>query len=289
MNAQQHDVDLLGAHALGALDPGDGRAVRLHLSGCVRCRDEVAGLRGAAAALAAVPAELLLDGPPPGGELLLQRALRAARESTVAAGTEPGAGAGSGTDAGIGAGTAAGSGGNRSPGPRKPRREGPPRRATRAWSRTVLLAGAAVVTAVAIGTAGVAVGRGSLPGSARALPGTALPGPAGVAPSDPLGPARAGSGHDPKTGATVMVGLVAEDGWSRVNAVVAGVPAGQRCRLTVTDRNGRRETAGTWVVSSHAAATGTTMDGSVAIPAGDVASVAVQSETTGQTFVTAAV
>ncbi len=49
-----HDavVDLLGAYALDAVDPGEAAAVEAHLGTCPGCRDEIARLQEAAGALA---------------------------------------------------------------------------------------------------------------------------------------------------------------------------------------------------------------------------------------------
>ena len=49
-----HDavVDLLGAYALDAVDPGEAAAVEAHLGTCPGCRDEIARLQQAAGALA---------------------------------------------------------------------------------------------------------------------------------------------------------------------------------------------------------------------------------------------
>ena len=44
--------DLTAAYALDALEPDEARGYEEHLSGCARCRDELASLRAAAAALA---------------------------------------------------------------------------------------------------------------------------------------------------------------------------------------------------------------------------------------------
>jgi anti-sigma-K factor RskA len=65
--------DLTAAYALDALEPDEARGYEQHLAGCERCREELAALQGAAAALAyaAAPAR-----PP---ELLRDRILAAAR------------------------------------------------------------------------------------------------------------------------------------------------------------------------------------------------------------------
>jgi anti-sigma factor RsiW len=52
--------DLVAAYALDALDDPERREFEEHLAGCPRCREELEGLRDAAAALAYVP-----EGPAP--------------------------------------------------------------------------------------------------------------------------------------------------------------------------------------------------------------------------------
>ncbi|MFD0120510.1 anti-sigma factor family protein [Streptomyces virginiae] len=79
MNRQRHEEELLGPYVLGVLDVEEIRRVEEHTSGCVQCREEVAALREMEAALGEVPDEAFLDGPPQGGDLLLQRTLRQMR------------------------------------------------------------------------------------------------------------------------------------------------------------------------------------------------------------------
>ncbi|MFJ7204016.1 zf-HC2 domain-containing protein [Streptomyces sp. NPDC098789] len=94
MNRELHEEELLGPYVLGVLDGAEVRRVEEHVSGCVRCREEVAALREMEAALGEVPEEAFLEGPPDGGDLLLQRTLRQmrgeragqARRRTVVAG-----------------------------------------------------------------------------------------------------------------------------------------------------------------------------------------------------------
>ncbi|PSL53114.1 putative zinc finger protein [Saccharothrix carnea] len=74
-----HDPQLLGAYVLGVLDQGEVRAVEDHVASCSRCRAELAELRAMEEAMGDVPPEALLDGPPEGGDLLLQRTLRQVR------------------------------------------------------------------------------------------------------------------------------------------------------------------------------------------------------------------
>ncbi|MCA1705563.1 MAG: zf-HC2 domain-containing protein [Actinobacteria bacterium] len=76
----QHDPEQLAAYAVGLLDGEDIRAMEAHVAGCARCRWELAELREVDAVLRRMPPELFLDGPPPGGELILHRTLRQVRK-----------------------------------------------------------------------------------------------------------------------------------------------------------------------------------------------------------------
>ena len=75
-----HETEQLGAYALGVLDDDAWAAVHSHVESCPRCRREADDLRGIEAMLGEVPPEAFLEGPPAGGELLLQRTLREVRD-----------------------------------------------------------------------------------------------------------------------------------------------------------------------------------------------------------------
>lgn len=75
----EHDPSLLAAYALGGLDPAEQDAVQAHVAGCPDCQLEVREFTNLRLALDEVPPEAFLDGPPVGGELLLQKTLRRAR------------------------------------------------------------------------------------------------------------------------------------------------------------------------------------------------------------------
>lgn len=72
--------DLTAAYALDALDPEERRAFEEHLEGCPRCREEVAGLSGAAAALAHAVDPV---APPPSLRDRILEAARAERPDVV--------------------------------------------------------------------------------------------------------------------------------------------------------------------------------------------------------------
>ncbi|MFE5301383.1 zf-HC2 domain-containing protein [Streptomyces sp. NPDC056632] len=85
MNRQhQHEEVLLGPYVLGVLDGAEARTIEEHLAVCQECSVEVAALRELEAALGEVPQEAFLDGPPQGGDLLLQRTLRQMRTERAA-------------------------------------------------------------------------------------------------------------------------------------------------------------------------------------------------------------
>lgn len=84
MNTSEHDSALLGAYVLGALDEQEVRTVDAHTASCQKCRDELDELRDMESALGEVPPEAFLDGPPEGGDLLLQRTLRQVRGERAA-------------------------------------------------------------------------------------------------------------------------------------------------------------------------------------------------------------
>ncbi|MGZ0152570.1 zf-HC2 domain-containing protein [Kribbella sp. WER1] len=80
----EHDRTPLGAYALGALEPAEAAEVEEHLATCAECRAELAELAELKDFLGEVPPEAFLDGPPEGGDLLLQRTLREARSEPPA-------------------------------------------------------------------------------------------------------------------------------------------------------------------------------------------------------------
>ncbi|MEU6603454.1 zf-HC2 domain-containing protein [Streptomyces flaveolus] len=85
MNTRQHPHgELLGASVLGILDPVEQAELEEHVATCEDCRVELAELRETEASLADVPPEAFLEGPPAGGDLLLQRTLRQVREEQAA-------------------------------------------------------------------------------------------------------------------------------------------------------------------------------------------------------------
>jgi Putative zinc-finger len=71
----------LGVYVLGAIEPAERAAVDAHLSGCPRCRDELASLAGMPAMLGRVTEEQIAQLGPPPEELLDSVLAKAAGES----------------------------------------------------------------------------------------------------------------------------------------------------------------------------------------------------------------
>ncbi|MER7440383.1 anti-sigma factor family protein [Micromonospora avicenniae] len=223
MPAGDH-VDI-GGYLMGALDEEQVRQVEEHLAGCAECRTEVESLQEWTMALQAVPDAMLLDGPPEGGDLMLQRTLRQVRSESTG----------------------------------------------RRQRRGVMMSAAAAVVIAAAVSGGVVLGHTT--GDAPNI--EAQPGPStSVTAADPT--TRYASASDPATGARITVAVTPAAGWVRVNAAVAGVPQGARCRLLVVGKDGSSVLAGSWLVSEKGAADGTTLDGSALIDPDQVDSIRVE-------------
>jgi len=74
--------DVMGRLMAGASDE-DRLIADVHLAVCAECRTEFDSLLEWSEALVAVPEQMRLDGPPAGGDLLLQRVLRRARADST--------------------------------------------------------------------------------------------------------------------------------------------------------------------------------------------------------------
>ncbi|MEV4408225.1 zf-HC2 domain-containing protein [Actinoplanes sp. NPDC049598] len=218
-----HETDQLGAYALGVLDDDEWAAVHAHVEGCEDCRREVGELRATEELLGEVPPEAFLDGPPPGGELLLQRTLAQVRDE-----------------------------GNR-----------------RERNRRLVWTLAAALAAIAALGGGAWAGRSTAP-AAVAAAASPQPPPASAAP--PV----SGAATNAATGVSMNVTVKPAAGWVRLSASVAGIPAGEQCRLYVVGSGGDRQLAGSWLVSEAAATGGTTVDGSALVAPADLVSVEVE-------------
>ncbi|MFD6182777.1 anti-sigma factor family protein [Streptomyces goshikiensis] len=230
MNRQRHEEELLGPYVLGVLDEEEVRRVEEHMTGCVRCREEVAALREMEAVLGEVPEEAFLNGPPQGGDLLLQRTLRQVRAERTGA-----------------------------------RRRG------------AGLAGLAAAAALAaVFWAGTQLGTDDGQNVALDPP----PSPTVSAAPTPVPGTKVGSATDQVTGARATVQVTPAAKWVRVHAAVTGVPPGERCRLVVVSKDGKRTSAGSWVVGGqeNGEGKGAALDGSAAVDPADVKEVLVENE-----------
>ncbi|KAA9153347.1 anti-sigma factor [Amycolatopsis acidicola] len=211
-----HDSASLGAYVLGALDRQEMRAMEQHLASCRRCQAELAELRMTRAALDELPPEAMLDGPPEGGDLVLQRTLRQIRQETQ----------------------------------------------DRATRRRTVLGVAAAAVAIAFVGGGVIVGRTTAPENV-------------VAEQAPAG-TRTASATDASTGAKMTVSVQPAAGWVRLDASVAGIPKGEKCRIFVVARDGSREEAGSWLVSEAGERDGTKLEGAALVAPAEVQAVEVE-------------
>jgi hypothetical protein len=85
-------------------------------------------------------------------------------------------------------------------------------------------------------------------------------------------------------GVTMTAVVFPAAGWVRVSTNVKGIKAGERCRIIVLARDGRREVAASWLVSARGEREGTQVDGAAIVPPDQVAGIAVQNES-GTEFV----
>ncbi|MBM7787236.1 anti-sigma factor family protein [Tenggerimyces flavus] len=229
----QHDPEAIGAYVLGALDAEDVPALERHLATCPQCQGEYAAMQEGRMALHELPPEALLDGPPEGGDLLLQRTLRTVR-------TERGA-------------------------------------TVKRRTLAIALAAAAVVV--------IGVGGGAVVGRVTA-PDKVITQPAPTPTPTPVPGTRQVEATDAATGASMDLTVVPAAGWVRITADVAGIPQGERCRIYVVARDGKRELVGSWLVSETGAAKGTVLSGQALIAPDQVAGVEVENYS-GRKFVRA--
>jgi hypothetical protein len=235
MSELAQDHPLLGAYVLGVADDEETRAIHEHLMSCARCRNEFAELAQMRNLLGEVPPEAFLDGPPEGGDLLLRRTLRRAREESSPSSR---------------------------PSP------------ARNWPRLVTVAASVVALAAVTLGAGVLIGERSAPRVVVQGPPSVTTAPATPPTSAPAG-TRTVTGVDQKTGTRMTATVIPAAGWVRLRATVEGVPAGKRCELRVVSQNGTSRSAGSWLVSAKGEKEGTTLDGSALVALTDVASIEV--------------
>lgn len=147
--------------------------------------------------------------------------------------------------------------------------------------RWLLGTAAAAVVIAALVVAGVVIGRSTDAGV------TAQPATSTIAPVPPPG-TKVVQATDPATNARITARVTPAAGWVRVHAAVAGISAGQRCRLVVVAADGTREVAGSWLVSPTGEQQGTALDGAALVRPEDVRAVVVENFD-GQQFVAASV
>jgi anti-sigma factor RsiW len=145
------------------------------------------------------------------------------------------------------------------------------------FRRTAMLASvAAAVLVVAIG-GGVIVGRSTAPATPLAQPTASV-----------VAGTRVAAATDAATGARMRVTVTPAAGWVRVTATVAGVPAGEKCRLEVVAEDGTPVLAGSWLSSKAGLVSGVTINGSALIDPAQVQAVRVV-DVTGKQYVNVAV
>lgn len=244
MSTQQHpNGELLGAYVLGVLETAERSTLEEHTAECEECRMELTALQEMEAALGEVPPEAFLEGPPEDGDLLLQRTLRQVRAEQASI-----------------------------------------------WRRRSLAVGLGAAASAAILFLGGYVAGGNDPGNATAAPpSTPSTAPSTTPPSaspstsssPPQEGVRVAAATDSGTKSSMTVELTPASGWVRVNASVTGVPSGERCRLVVVSKDGHRETAASWIVSSGPAPSASPrpgeggLNGSAAVAPDEVESVIV--------------
>ncbi|MEU9954851.1 zf-HC2 domain-containing protein [Streptomyces sp. NPDC050982] len=147
-----------------------------------------------------------------------------------------------------------------------------------AWRRRSLAVGLGAAASAAILFLGGYTAGGNDPGGATAAPPSTSPSTSTSPPQEGI---RVAAATDSGTKASMTVELTPASEWVRVNASVAGVPSGERCRLVVVSKDGHQETAASWVVSPGPAPTTSPrpgeggLNGSAAVAPDEVESVIV--------------
>jgi anti-sigma factor RsiW len=258
---QAEFAELIG-FTLGNVSDAETGAVRSHLAECTLCPPELAGLERTIGMLGQVPPEAFLDGPPDQGELLVQRTLRAIRadQAGLVAAAPVAAASSAARTVGL------------IPHPAAGRRSSP------------RLIAAAVAAVLAVGGAGVISGRLTAGGDSPRAVATVTAEPS----QTPVPGTKVASATNPATGAHVSVTVIPAEGWVRVDAAAAGLPAGDRCRLVVVDRAGGTTVAGSWLVPAPSVQPSTVLQGLALVDPAQVAAVRIENDT-GTVLVTAAV
>ena len=147
--------------------------------------------------------------------------------------------------------------------------------------RAISSAAAVIVAALALG-GGVLLGKNGDSGQG----GQALQTPATIAPATTTEVPGTRVVSAEQNGVRINATITPAAGWVKVNASVTGIPAGQKCKIVVVDKNGNQMLAGSWLVSPTGAKSGTNLDGAALVDPNQVASIQVQNFD-GHTFVSA--
>jgi hypothetical protein len=292
--------ELVGAYAVGALEPPEAAMLADHLLTCTRCRHVLDEAEQTAALLASVPPEAFIDEPADPNDPLLMRTLHAIRLEAATTQAPPAQAPQlrSVRRPGSGSGTGSGSGGNTSdagfPGWSGQTARSHRRRKARASSasqqrRHLAFAGAAAAVVLVLG-------GGVLLGSKLAGPDDGRTGTRTVAeknkdattapPPNAVGPAQSSlEGENPTTGAQLDIEVTTDGDSVKLNIEATGLPAGVACDVDVvaTGTVDGGQSAGQLTVGPDG--TGTLVT-SVPVPVTALVSVTVSSPT-GEILVTA--
>lgn len=250
--------ELVGAYAVGALEPPEAAMLADHLLTCTRCQHVLAEAEETAAFMAAVPPEAFLDEPADPNDPLLMRTLRAIRleaaappetfaPSTAAPPRRIGA-AGPATPA-----PNAGFPGWSGQTARSHRRR-PKAASARDQRRKLAFAGAAAAVVLVLG-GGVMIGAKLTQSDdsttrvgvvASQGDDVETPAPSSTA---PVAGVKHLTGKDAANGVEVDVTATPGDGTTLLSVTVTGLPAGTQCTVTVTSSVGSEVDAGSLTVT----------------------------------------
>jgi anti-sigma factor RsiW len=251
----------IGAYVLGGLEPQEASELEAHIDTCADCQRELAEFTETAEQLALLPADLVAEalqdppaaGPPAAGPSPAGPSpVRPSPAGPSLAGPSP-AGPSPADDLVL----------QRALREVRAQRLGARRRQMLAVAAAVVaLVAAPLITAVVLG-------------------GENNGGPVTAAPSSPTAQiGRTIQASDRATGVSGAATLSAVAWGTRLQAKFTGEPRGATCVLFVVSRSGERQVAGNWRVTDAAAdGAGTTIQGSVSLPATDIARLEMQTST----------
>jgi hypothetical protein len=255
--------ELVGAYAVGALEPPEAARLADHLLTCTRCRHELDEAEDTAALMAAVPPEAFMDEPADPNDPLLMRTLYAIRLEAseqaapprVAAAPQLQAVRGEGGARPAGSQSASGGFPGWSGQTARSHRRRPRATSASQQRRQLAFAGAAAAAVLVLG-GGVLIGSkmaGSDDPTTRTAPvaqqtsdTTAAP------PTNQVAPAQFGlEGADPTTGATLKVNVTANDnGYLTLDLDGSSLPAGQDVEVVASSAVNEEVVVGTMKVAA---------------------------------------